>query len=101
LTGCQSSLSGSSSSESSPFKNFGRKETVLIDSTSGTTKEDNISSWRRVRDDEAKRRADKVVIMVAGLRMVCQAIDLPEGAVFKGLKAHTINAKAIQMGYQG
>lgn len=41
--------------------------------------------------------SDKVCVIVAGVKMVYQSIDLVEGHVFKGLEPHPINAD----GYRG
>jgi hypothetical protein len=44
---------------------------------------------------------DECCILVAGVKMVCQSMDLVEDHVFIELESHLIKPEAIQLGYRG
>lgn len=64
-------------------------------------KDVEVLKWRKFYNTETEEVDDRVQFMVAGLKMVCQSIDLIEGHVFECLEPHGINAEAIQYGYRG
>jgi hypothetical protein len=67
----------------------------------GKSKMADCEKWRKVWDEQSGRLDDQKRVMVAGIKMICQSIDLVQGHVFEGLEPHPINAEAIQYGFRG
>jgi hypothetical protein len=44
---------------------------------------------------------DECCILIAGVKMICQSVDLVGGHVSIGLEPHLINAEAVQLSYRG
>ncbi|KAL9028996.1 MAG: hypothetical protein Q9180_007082 [Flavoplaca navasiana] len=80
-------------------KEFGKDSIAWVGE--GVDKDTEVLKWRQYYDSANNTINDKVYIMVAGLKMVCQLIDLVEGHVFEGLEPHPINAEVVQYGYRG
>lgn len=77
-------------------KEFGRHTVACVGE--GRDKDMEVAKWRTFYITETEEVNDQVQHMVAGLKMVCQSIDLVEGAVFAALEPYGINAEAIQSG---
>lgn len=80
-------------------KEFGRKRIAWVGE--GLDKDAEVLRWRKFYNFDTDQVEDDVQFMVAGLKMVCQSIDLIEGHVFEALEPHGINAEAVQYGYRG
>jgi len=80
-------------------KEFGHKTVAYVDG--GKKKEEQILNFRNYFNQTTGERDDKVWIMVAGLKSICQSIDLVECQHFIGMEPHPINAEAVQFGFRG
>lgn len=72
-------------------KQFGPKTIAWLGD--GTEKDQEIQRFRNIADGTC-------AFLVAGLKMICQSMDLIESNVFTGLEAHPINAEVVQAGHR-
>jgi hypothetical protein len=79
-------------------KEFGEHAIAYVGMGNDKTKV--VDQWRKFVDKHGEID-DTVYIMVAGLRTICQSMDLIEGHEFEGLEPHPINAEATQYSHRG
>ncbi|KAI8940008.1 hypothetical protein NX059_003730 [Plenodomus lindquistii] len=82
------------------FKVYGESALAYLGESSGK-KEDQITRFRSYLPDENGEPTDSCWILIAGIKTVCQSIDLVECHTFIGLEPHIINAEAVQLGFRG
>lgn len=58
----------------------------------------NVGRWKKVWDEDAEKVSDGCWLMVAGLKVICQPLDLVEGHILEGMEPHPINAEVVQTG---
>ena len=64
------------------------------------SRETEVARWDTVWDDENDRVEDRCWLMVAGLKIICQSLDLVKGHVLELMEPHPINAEIVQSAHR-